>query len=252
MRVLVVDPSPLTAALLTSILESVGHTVTVKSSGAEAVREMAGSTMEAVVLKAHLPEMDAPDLCMELRSLAFNGPILVVGRRCTPDEKVRAFQHGADDFIVEPFDPVELTTRLETVMRRCQQGAYQKSHTVLKIGDVELSLGELAVRVADKGPIPLSPIETQLLEYLMRHNSIIISRQTLISRVWRFDLIGGSNRVDVYIARLRKKLEPNPSQPTYLHTVRGIGYVFRPLSPLRSPNRFEDLALQDEYIGASG
>jgi DNA-binding response OmpR family regulator len=113
------------------------------------------------------------------------------------------------------------------VLRRANQADQQPLGSVLRVDDAELSLGELTYRSAVTPPVILTPTEMRLLEVLMRNSWIVIGRETLIERVWGYDFVGDTNRVDVYIRRVRRKIEPDPQQPRYLHTVRGIGYVFR-------------------------
>jgi DNA-binding response OmpR family regulator len=98
---------------------------------------------------------------------------------------------------------------------------------MLRAGDAELSIGNLTYSSSTVSPTLLTPTEMRILECLMRNHRIIISRETLIERVWGYEFIGDTNRVDVYIRRVRRKIEPDPATPRYLHTVRGIGYVFR-------------------------
>src|SRR5262249_48213867 len=108
---------------------------------------------------------------------------------------------------------------------------YQALGTLLKVGDAELAIGALTFRVAGRQPAALTPTEMRLLECLMRNQGLAISREILIERTWGHDLVGESNRVDVYIRRLRKKVERDAAAPEYIHTVKGVGYTFRPPAP---------------------
>lgn len=227
MRIVVIDPEDMTAKLLGFVLGEAGHEVVLTSSAFEALAEVASQNTDAVLLESELPDMSGWDLCKELRARRYNGPVIFVTHRSETRDKLRAFDHGADDFIVEPFDPLELMARVEAVARRCRQADYQALGTVLKVGDVELSIGDLTLRIGDQPPVLLTPTEMRMLECLMRNAEITISRETLIVRTWGYDFVGESNRVDVYVSRLRKKIERDPAEPEYLHTVRGIGYVFR-------------------------
>lgn len=232
MRIVVIDSERVTGELLDFVLTQSGHEVALVTTAADGLREVTNQETATVLLQDNLPDMDGCRFCMELRARRYNGPVIFISRRDTTRDKVRAFDHGADDYIVEPYDPQELIARVDAVARRCRQTDYQALGTVLKVGDVELSLGTLMVRVGERTPIALTPTEMRMLECLMRNSQITIGRERLIERTWGYDFLGESNRVDVYISRLRKKIERDPANPDYLHTVRGIGYVFRPAARL--------------------
>lgn len=257
MRVVIVDSDPMSAKFLGFVLGEAGYDVVRLTSAAESLQTVAG--MDAVLLEAELDDMDGCELCTELRARRYNGPIIFVTPRGEIQRKVRAFNCGADDYIVEPFDPLELIARVEAVSRRCRQADYQALGTLLKVGDVELAIGDLTVRVGDNPPVLLTPTEMRMLEFLMRNAELTIDRDALIERTWGYDFVGESNRVDVYVSRLRKKIERDPSEPEYLHTVRGIGYVFRsspsaglvPLRPARYTHDRHDHELFREVAGAA-
>lgn len=230
MRIVVVDPDQMSGKLLNFVLTDAGHEVALAKNATEALGEIVGRETDAVLIEADLPGpgLDGHDLCKELRARRYNGPLLFVTQRRETRDKLRAFDYGADDYIVEPFDALELVARVHSVARRFRNADYQALGTVLKAGDAELSIGELTFRIEGREPAVLTPTEMRMLECLMRNNNITISRETLIERTWGYDFLGDSNRVDVYIRRIRKKVELDPAQPEYLHTVRGLGYVFRP------------------------
>ncbi len=238
MRVVVVDPDSMTAKLLRFVLGEAGHDVVLVKSAAAALAATLEQETDAVLLEAELPDMDGWVLCKELRGRRYTGPVIFVTKLRETQDKVRAFDHGADDYIVEPFDPAELVARVDAVARRCKHADHQALGTLLKVGDAELSIGELTFRAEGRPPVFLTPTEMRMLECLMRNHGITISRDTLIERTWDHNFIGDSNRVEVYIRRVRKKIERDPAQPEYLHTVRGVGYVFRPREtpPMSQPS----------------
>ncbi len=230
MRIVVVEPARLSGRVLEFVLADAGHEVVLIATAAAALGAVIGRETDAVLLSADLPRPgpDGYDLCKELRGRRYNGPLLFVTPSQAIDDKVRAFTVGADDYLVVPFDPRELLARVEAMVRRCRAADRQGLGTIVRVGDAELSLGDQSFRREGRVPETLTPVELRMLECLMRNQGITIGRETLIERVWGFDFLGDSNRVDVYIRRVRKKVEDNPDQPTYIHTVRGIGYVFRP------------------------
>ena len=227
MHIVVVDPEPVQAKLLGFILEEAGHTVTLVPNGAQALAAVPSRETAAVLLESELPDMEGTELCKELRARRYSGPMIFVSHRGQRHDKISAFDHGADDYVVEPYDPQELLARVDAVVRRCRHADFHPLGTVLKVGAVELSIGELTVRTEHGREITLTPTEMRILECLMRNSPITISRDTLIERTWGYDFAVEGNRVDVYVMRLRKKLEVDPAQPQFLQTVRGIGYVFR-------------------------
>ena len=227
MRSLVINPDPMTAKLVRFVLNEAGHDVILAASAAEAFRGLKRREIDAVVLELDLPDKDGTELCQELRHHLYTGPLIFLTKRSQTQDKLRAFAQGADDVIVDPFDPAELVARVEAIVRRYQCTDYQTVGTVLKVGDAELTISDLTYRVPGREPVLLTPTELRLLECLMRNPGITMSRETLLERTWGYDLIEDSNRVEVYIRRLRKKIERHPDMPEYLHTVRGVGYVFR-------------------------
>ncbi len=232
-RGVVVEPDALTGKVLQLMLGEAGHEeVTLVGSASEAIREVVGRETDMVLLEVDLPDRDGYELCKNLRSHRYTGPLIMITQRQAMQDKLQAFHHGADDVIVKPFDPREVVARVEAVSRRWKRMDYQVLGTVLKVGDAELSIGGLTLCMAGRPPVQLTPTELRLLECLMRNSEIAISRDTLIERTWGYDSNGDNHRLEVAIRRLREKIEPDPARPTYLHTVRGIGYVFR--SPVRA------------------
>ena len=232
MRIVVIDPDRLTGKLLHFVLTDAGHEAVIATEANAGFTAIIGRETDAVLLETALtsPGPDGYTVCKELRARRYNGPILFVAEQRSRNDTLRAFEVGADDYLVKPFDALELLARVSAITRRYRNADYQGMGTVLKSGDAELSLGELTFRREGYPDTILTPTEMHLLECLMRNSNITISRDTLIERTWGYDFLGDSNRVDVYIRRVRKKIEADPAQPQYLHTVRGLGYVFRPPS----------------------
>lgn len=229
MRIVIVDADAMHTKLFRFILSEAGHTdiVTVQDEPA-ALAAILGRDTDLVLLDVALPWASGIRFCQQLREQGYAGPVIFVSQQRPTHEKIAAFTHGADDFIEWPFDPREFLARLQAVVRRCRQITLHAHDTVLRVGSAQFSISDLTFRIDSKPPVRLTPTEMQLLECLMRNSNMVISRQTLIERTWGADFVHETNRVDVYIRRLREKIEENPSHPTYLLTVRGAGYVFRP------------------------
>jgi two-component system response regulator RegX3 len=228
MRIVIVNSETGSGDLLSYVLREAGHD-TVVAHGRAGLREATTQETDVVFVRADDISTDGCRYCMQLRARRYTGPIIFVSRQNTMRQKVRAFDHGADDYIVEPYDPLELIARLNAVARRSQRVDGQIPEEELRVGDISLSLGTLTVTVGDQSPKLLTPTEMRVLESLLRSPDITISRETLIERTWGYDFVGEDNRLDVNILRLRKKLEHDPANPVYLHTVRGVGYVIRPM-----------------------
>jgi DNA-binding response OmpR family regulator len=227
-RIAVVDDDPVSARVMRIILEDEGFDSFTISSGTGAVTEILERNAQLVVLDINLPDMSGFTLCQELRARRYGGPIIFLSGRNDIDSKLNGFQLGADDYVVKPYEPMELVARIQTLLRRYYQGDQQALGTLLRADDAELHIPDLTYRSDAVPATILTPTEMRILECLMRNAGIVISRETLIERVWGFDFFGDTNRVDVYIRRVRRKIEVDPTQPRYIHTIRGLGYVFRP------------------------
>jgi two-component system, OmpR family, response regulator RegX3 len=231
MYITVMHPSVLMSRIITLILSDSGHEVFAVATPSALLDHLSEYETHAVIIGIDSQRFDNLQLCKEVRAVRYTGPIIFVSRDNDLDDKLKAFEHGVDDFILEPFAPEEFLARVEVAARRHRNIDSQPLGSVISVDDAELSIGEMVFRRDGGAPISLTPTEMRLLERLMRNAGITISRDTLIERTWGYDFFGDSNRVDVYIARLRKKIEPDPANPQYLHTVRGAGYVFRTKRP---------------------
>jgi DNA-binding response OmpR family regulator len=226
-RVVIVDDDPVTAKVIKFVLNDEGYDTVSVSRGSQVFAEIANGQAQLVILDVNLPDINGFALCKELRARRYLGPIIFLTGRGDISDKLEGFKIGADDYIVKPYEPLELVARVHSVLRRFYRADQSPLGTILRADDAELSIGELTYSSATMGDVLLTPTEMRILECLMRNHRIVISRETLIERVWGYDFIGDTNRVDVYIRRVRRKIEVDPAHPRYLHTVRGIGYVFR-------------------------
>lgn len=227
-RILVVEDDPITAKVICHILGEEGFATAAVSTGSEARATMEHGHPSLVLLDVGLPDMDGFTLALELRANHFRGPIVFVTGRGSLTDKLRGFEIGADDYVLKPIEPLELVARLNGVLRRFEAAQSRGLASRLRVDDAELVIGEMTYSSAVVSDVALAPTELRLLDCLMRNARIVISRELLIERVWGFDSLSDTNRVDVYIRRLRRKIERDPNNPKYLHTVRGVGYVFRP------------------------
>lgn len=228
MRALVVHPDAMSRKLLPFVLTEGGYDdVVALDTLADSLRLIANVDVDLVLIGAELPDGEGAILCADLRARRFAGPILILSMQTDLMLKLRAFAAGVDDYVLEPVAPQELLARIQAISRRYGQADLQPLGSVLRVGDTELSVRDLRFRVAGRPAVHLTPTEMRILECLMRNAGIAVPRESLIERVWGFDFFGETNRVDVYVRRLRGKIEFDPARPEYLLTVRGVGYVFR-------------------------
>ena len=220
-HILVVDDDPRITDLLRRILAYEGYSVAIAANGSEALDRSLERPPDLVVLDIMLPGLDGLEVAQRLRTAGHNVPILMLTARDTVADRVKGLETGADDYLVKPFAPEELVARVKALLRRSQE----EQHEVLRYADVELDTG---TRIAHRGAreIELSPTEYELLLLFMKRPRQVLTREIILDRVWGMDFEGSSNVMEVYVGYLRAKLEAE-GEPRLIHTVRGVGYVFK-------------------------
>ncbi len=227
-RILLVEDEPGLVLTLTDRLESEGYAVDTAREGREALKKAAEGPYDLILLDVMLPGKSGLDVCRELRSRGFSTPILFLTARGEVTDKVVGLKLGGDDYLTKPFDMMELTARIEALLRRAGEG----NEGVGKPGAGRYAFGEVEVdfRKAEvtrgKTPIELSALEFKLLKYFIENRGATLSREELLSRVWGYDAAIHSRTVDVHVSGLRQKIEPNPGRPQYVVTVHKLGYRF--------------------------
>ncbi|MGO9458387.1 MAG: response regulator transcription factor [Acidimicrobiales bacterium] len=221
MRILVVDDDPGVRSSLERALRLEGYEVEAAPDGTTALRSLAVSPPDAVVLDLGLPDVDGLEVCRRLRSTGDDTPVLILTARDAVDDRVHGLDAGADDYLVKPFALAELLARLRALLRRRAGGEGE----ALRFGDLSL---DLATREAQRGErkFTLTRIEFDLLELFLRHPRQVLTRDVILDRVWGYNFDSGTNSLAVYIGYLRRKTEAE-GEGRYLHTVRGVGYVLR-------------------------
>jgi two-component system response regulator MtrA len=224
-RVLIVDDDPNLVDLLRVALERNGLSVLTALNGIEGEKVFRANPVDVVILDVMMPHRDGFTLCRDLRAIS-NVPIIMLTARQEVEDVVKGLEIGADDYITKPFNLREVVARVNAVLSRVDRQRNGDSSTRVKtIGDVALYLDRGIVKVRGN-EISLTPIELELLYYLMINAGRMLERETLLRDVWGYDYFGKTNLVDVAIRRLREKIELDASQPAYLLTVRGQGYRF--------------------------
>ncbi len=219
-RVLVVEDDEAIADVLRRTLRQEGHHVRSSGDGIEALRAAEEFVPDLVVLDLGLPGLDGVEVCRRLRAES-DVPILILTARADLDDRVDGLDSGADDYLVKPFERQELLARLRALMRRRPP----RGSAALVVGDLRLNPDTRDVVRGDR-VLDLTNREFELLEYLMRNDRLVVSRERLLEDVWGYDPMAMTNTIDVFISNLRRKLETN-DEARLLHTKRGAGYVLR-------------------------
>ncbi len=227
-RVLVVDDEESFSEALSIGLRREGFEVEVAGDGAEALRLFATFDPHLVLLDVMLPQVSGIEVCRQIR-LNSSTPIIMVSARGAEIDTVVGLEVCADDYVSKPYRLRELTARIHAVLRRAKNDpvADRGDHgeVELQIGDVQLDTASHEVRVrGELVPLPLK--EFDLLELLMLNVGRVVTRERLIEEVWGYDYVGDTKTLDVHIKRLRRRVEMDSSEPTYVLTVRGVGYKF--------------------------
>lgn len=224
MRVLVVEDEKKTAAFIRKALQAEGFAVDVCDNGDDAFAAVTTTDFDGIVLDIMLPGRDGLSVLRQLRERKVSAPVLLLSARGEVNERVEGLNLGADDYLPKPFVIAELVARVRALGRR---GGESKS-TVLRVAD--LTLDTISHRAQRGGQtFELTAREYRLLEFLMRSAGRICGRMTIIEKVWDYSFDPGTNLVEVYVKRLREKLDDG-FEPKLLQTVRGIGYVIRETS----------------------
>ncbi|UOY00951.1 response regulator transcription factor [Blastococcus sp. PRF04-17] len=222
-RVLVVEDEESFSDALSYMLRREGFEAVVAPTGNDALAEFDRGGADIVLLDLMLPGLPGTEVCRALRSRS-NVPIIMLTAKDAEIDKVVGLELGADDYVTKPYSARELVARIRAVLRRRTDVAEAPSEDgVLEAGPVRMDVERHVVAV-DGASVALPLKEFDLLEYLLRNAGRVLTRGQLIDRVWGSDYVGDTKTLDVHVKRLRAKLEPDPANPKYLLTVRGLGY----------------------------
>jgi DNA-binding response OmpR family regulator len=222
-RILVVEDEANIALGLQDDLTLEGYEVVLARDGDEALRAARGEAFDLIVLDLMLPRKDGLTVCRELRRGGLKTPIIMLTARAQEAEKVLGLELGADDYVTKPFSPIELRARIKAVLRRAGDAAALPQ--VYRFGDAELDFGRCELRRAGR-TVELTAIEVKLLAAFVRSRGLVLSRDQLLDAAWGLGTHVTDRVVDSHIVMLRRKIEPDPAEPRYLTSVRGMGYRF--------------------------
>ena len=221
MQILVIEDDAKTAEFIAGALGQAGYRTTICPDGETGFAAAAHGSFDAAVIDIMLPKKDGLSIIREIRNMGRTLPVIVLSARGHVDAKVLGLEAGADDYLAKPFSITELIARMQALLRRSSM--QDAVATVLKVEDLEMDLvTHLVTRGGER--IDLQPLEYQLLEYLMRNKGRVVSKNTILERVWNYDFDPHTNVVEVRVCRLRDKIDRGSSRGL-IATVRGFGYV---------------------------
>jgi len=220
-RILVVEDEAAIAFGLQLDLKSEGYDVETESNGERALQRARKDAFDLILLDVMLPGKDGYEVCRELRRGGSKTPIIMLTAKTQEEEKVLGLESGADDYVTKPFSPRELRARVKAALRRTAED----DAPVYRFGDAEMDFKRCELRRAGK-PVELTALEFKLLTVFVRNSGKVLSRDQLLDLVWGQGTFVTDRVVDNHVVTLRKKVEPEPSEPRYIVSVRGLGYRF--------------------------
>ena len=223
-RILLVEDEPGLVMTLSDLLTAEGYEMASAGDGITGLARALSEDFDLIILDLMLPGKNGLAVCRELRQHGNDTAILMLTAKSQLTDRVVGLNLGGDDYLTKPFEPLELLARIEALLRRVQK---QKLKPVVSFafGNVRADFREGAVQ-KDGRPVNLASKELELLRYLIDHRGQVVSREELLEGVWAYQPGVSSRTIDVHVAWLRQKLEDNPASPSYIHTVRGVGYRF--------------------------
>ena len=220
-RILVVEDEASIALALEDDLAKEGYEVQIVADGEQACERALEAGFDLILLDVMLPRKDGFDVCRDLRRAHVRTPILMLTAKTHEAEKILGLELGADDYVTKPYSPRELRARIKALLRR----AGEEPPDVYRFGDVEADFTRYEVRRGGR-LLQFTPTEFRLLAALIRHRGKVLTRNQLLDLAWGPGVFVTDRVVDSQMANLRKKIEPRPAKPLYLHSVRGVGYRF--------------------------
>jgi DNA-binding response OmpR family regulator len=223
--ILVVDDETTLRETLVEALEVEGYRAIPAADGREALARFRADHPDLVLLDLMLPELSGVEVCRIMRAESAV-PIIMLTAKDSEVDKVVGLELGADDYVTKPFSLRELTARIRAIFRRAEQVAGAETPSPVDLGRVQVDLAGHRI-LRDGETLPVKPKAFDLLAFLMRHPGQVFTRDQLLEHVWGYDYAGETRTVDVHVHWLRSEIEEDAGAPRFLHTVRGVGYVFR-------------------------
>lgn len=224
MHILVVDDDQFANELVQFTLAKEGYKVDTLDNARNALQMIEKREPDLLILDVSMPYMTGFEFCAQLRTAGYDTPVIFATAKDSIEDKLYGFKIGAEDYICKPYNFQELAARVHAVMRRVKKNATVGEHSI-RGGQFELMPAELKVAMPGRSAIILTPKEMQVMRILMAYGGQVVRREHLLSQIWN-DNDSSSNIVDVYMRRLRKKLEADADKPQHIISIRGVGYKF--------------------------
>jgi two-component system alkaline phosphatase synthesis response regulator PhoP len=222
-RILLVEDEPGLVLTLRDRLTKEGYSVESTPDGESGLERAAGEAFDLVLLDVMLPRLNGLDVLRELRRRGVETPVIMVTAKGQVADKIVGLKLGADDYVTKPFEMAELLARVEAKLRRASPTVHPSEG--YQFGDVRVDFRRAEVTKAGE-PLELSAREFQLLKYFIEHRGATLTREELLNEVWGYNAMPSTRTVDVHVAWLRQKIEPNPRHPQFIVTIHGMGYKF--------------------------
>ncbi len=226
-KILIIEDEHSIATLLSYNLVQAGYETIIANDGKQGYDLALSDQPDLIVLDLMLPSMDGVEVCKSLRQQKVNTPIIMLTAKGDEFDKVLGLELGADDYMTKPFSPREVVARIKAVLRRAETSPViqQDGSAPYVFGKLQIFPERFEVFLDDK-QLEFTPKEFELLVYLAENKNRVLTRDQLLSAVWKYDFAGDTRIVDVHISHLREKIETNTRKPTYIKTIRGLGYKF--------------------------
>lgn len=229
-KILIIEDESSIAKLLSYNIEQEGYETDTAMDGREGYELALEKDFDLIILDLMLPSMDGIEICRQLRGEKIDTPIIMLTAKDSEIDKIIGLEIGADDYMTKPFSPREVIARMKAVFRRYEKGqapvaSASENEDIIVVGEIEINPAEFKVNVRGE-EIVLTPKEFDLLLYLAKRQSRILSREQLLNAIWNYDFAGETRIVDVHISHLREKIEEDTKKPQYIKTARGFGYKF--------------------------
>jgi two-component system alkaline phosphatase synthesis response regulator PhoP len=224
-RILIIEDEPGLVLTLTDRLSREGYRVESAADGAAGLERASHESFDLILLDVMLPAINGFDVCRELRHRNVETPVIMLTARGQVVDRVVGLKLGADDYLAKPFETAELLARIEARLRRSPAPEPTPASRTHGFGSLHVDFRRAEV-TRDGRPVEVSAREFQLLKYFIEHRGATLSREELLNEVWGYNSMPSTRTVDVHVAWLRQKIEPNPRHPQYILTVHGLGYKF--------------------------